>query len=47
MEGERGVQSVSARLPPYTSLKVDETAHLLVNPTQIHLFDLETGLAIR
>jgi multiple sugar transport system ATP-binding protein len=47
MEGERAVQSVSARLPPHTPLKVDETANLMVNPAQLHLFDLETGLAIR
>ena len=47
MEGEKAGQSVSARLPPTTPLKLDETAHLLVNPSQLHLFDLETGLAIR
>ena len=47
MEGEHAGQSVSARLPPTTQLKLDETANLMVNPTQLHLFDLETGLAIR
>ena len=47
MEGEKAGQTVSARLPPTTPLKVDETAHLLVNPSQLHLFDLETGLALR
>ena len=47
MEGEHAGQSVSVRLPPKTTLKLDETAHLLVNPSQLHLFDLETGLAIR
>jgi multiple sugar transport system ATP-binding protein len=47
MEGEHAGSSVSARLPPTTQLKLDETAHLMVNPTQLHLFDLESGLAIR
>jgi multiple sugar transport system ATP-binding protein len=47
MEGEKAGQTVSARLPPTTSLKVDDTAHLTVNPSQLHLFDLEGGLAIR
>ncbi|MEO8268062.1 MAG: sn-glycerol-3-phosphate ABC transporter ATP-binding protein UgpC [Ilumatobacteraceae bacterium] len=46
-EGEHAGQTVTARLPPTTTLKLDETAHLLVSPLQIHLFDLETGLAIR
>jgi multiple sugar transport system ATP-binding protein len=47
MEGEKAVQTLSARLPPTTALKVDETAYLTVDPTQLHLFDLESGLAIR
>jgi len=47
MEGETTGQSVSARLPPHTGLRIDDTAHLLVNPSQMHLFDLDTGLAIR
>ncbi len=47
MEGEHVGSSVSARLPPTTQLKLDDTAYLMVNPTQLHLFDLESGLAIR
>jgi multiple sugar transport system ATP-binding protein len=47
MEGEKAGQTVAARLPPTTQLKLDETAHLTVNPSQLHLFDLESGLAIR
>jgi multiple sugar transport system ATP-binding protein len=47
MEGETTGQSVSARLPPHTPLRIDDTAHLVVNASQLHLFDLETGLAIR
>ena len=47
MEGERAVQTVSVRLPPTTKLRVDDTAHLQINPSQLHMFDLETGLAIR
>jgi hypothetical protein len=47
MEGEKAGQTVAARLPPSTPLKLDETAHLLINPSQLHLFDLDTGLAIR
>ncbi len=47
MEGEKAGQTMSVRLPPTTQLKVDETAYLAVNPSQLHLFDLESGLAIR
>ncbi len=47
MEGEHAVQTVSVRLPPTTQLRVDDSAHLQVNPSQLHMFDLETGLAIR
>ena len=47
MEGESQAHTMSARLPPTTQLKVDDTAHLTVNPSQMHMFDLETGLAIR
>jgi multiple sugar transport system ATP-binding protein len=47
MEGESATQTLSARLPPTTALKVDDTAYLTVNPSQMHMFDLETGLAIR
>ncbi len=46
-EGSVSGQMVSARLPPHTQLLVDDIAKLHVNPTQMHLFDLETGLAIR
>jgi multiple sugar transport system ATP-binding protein len=47
MEGESATQTLSVRLPPKTALKVDDTAYLTVNPSQMHMFDLETGLAIR
>jgi multiple sugar transport system ATP-binding protein len=46
-EGGGTGHMVSARLPPHTQLLVDDTAKLHVNPSQMHLFDLETGLAIR
>ena len=46
-EGSGTGQMVSARLPPTTRLHVDDTAHLTVNPAQLHLFDIESGLAIR
>jgi multiple sugar transport system ATP-binding protein len=47
MEGEKAGQTVSVRLPPTTQLKLDEAAYLTVDPGQLHLFDLESGLAIR
>ena len=47
MEGEKAGHTVSARLPPTTQLKLDEAAYLTVDPGQLHLFDLESGLAIR
>jgi ABC-type sugar transport system ATPase subunit len=47
MEGEKAGHTVSARLPPTTQLKLDEAAYLTVDPGQLHLFDLEKGLAIR
>jgi hypothetical protein len=47
MEGETTGQSMSARLPPHTALRIDDTAHLLVDTSQMHLFDLDTALAIR
>jgi len=47
MEGETVGQMVSARLPPHTPLRIDDTAHLTINSSQLHLFDLESGLAIR
>jgi multiple sugar transport system ATP-binding protein len=47
MEGEKAGQMVSTRLPPSTSLKVDDTASLIIDPSQLHLFDLQTGQAIR
>ncbi len=47
MEGEKAGQTMSVRLPPTTALKIDETAYLTVDPSQLHLFDLESGLAIR
>jgi len=47
MEGETTGQSMTARLPPHTRLRIDDTAYMLIDPSQLHLFDLETGLAIR
>jgi len=47
MEGESTGQSITARLPPHTGLRIDDTAHLVVDPAQLHLFDLDTSLAIR
>ena len=46
-EGSASSQMVSARLPPTTQLRLDDTAKLHVNPEQMHLFDLVSGLAIR
>jgi multiple sugar transport system ATP-binding protein len=46
-EGNAKGQMVSARLPPQTGLRLDDFAELHVNPAQMHLFDLETSLAIR
>jgi multiple sugar transport system ATP-binding protein len=46
-EGAASLQTVSARLPPRTQLLVDDQASLRVNPSQMHLFDLQSGLAIR
>ncbi len=46
-EGHAELQSVSARLPPTTQLRVDDTVTLQVEAAQMHLFDLLTGLAIR
>jgi multiple sugar transport system ATP-binding protein len=47
MEGETTGQTLTARLPPHTPLRIDDTAYLSVNPSELHLFDLDTGLAIR
>jgi len=46
-EGGGHGQTIAARLPPTTKLRIDESAALLVNPEQMHLFDLESGLALR
>jgi multiple sugar transport system ATP-binding protein len=46
-EGGGTGQMLVARLPPKTSLRVDDIARLHVDAAQMHLFDLETGLAIR
>jgi multiple sugar transport system ATP-binding protein len=47
MEGGSHGQVVAARLPPTTKLLIDDMATLHVNGDQMHLFDLQTGLAIR
>ena len=47
LEGGSHGQTVSARLPPTTKLHVDDRATLHVSADQMHLFDLQTGLAIR
>ena len=44
--GVRG-QVMTARLPPTTKLHIDDTATLHLDGDQMHLFDLQTGLAIR
>jgi multiple sugar transport system ATP-binding protein len=46
-EGSGTGQTISARLPPHTKLRIDESASLQINPEQMHLFDMESGLAIR
>jgi multiple sugar transport system ATP-binding protein len=46
-EGGGGTRTVVARLAPTTKLVVGDTARLHVDTSQMHLFDLETGLAIR
>ena len=46
-EGGGHGQTIAARLPPTTKLRIDEAAALLINPEQMHLFDLESGLALR
>ena len=47
LEGGTTGQVMTARLPPTTKLHVDDTATLHVNGDQMHLFDLQTSLAIR
>ncbi len=47
MEGGTHGQMMTARLPPTTKLHLDDRATLHVNGDQMHLFDLQTGLAIR
>jgi multiple sugar transport system ATP-binding protein len=47
MEGGTHGQVMAARLPPTTKLLIDDMATLHVNGDQMHLFDLQTGLAIR
>jgi multiple sugar transport system ATP-binding protein len=47
MEGGTHGQVMAARLPPSTNLRIDDMATLHVNGDQMHLFDLQTGLAIR
>ena len=39
--------SATAKLPPTTQLRVGDTATLRVDTDKLHLFDLESGLAIR
>ncbi len=45
--GQGHLQTMAARLPPTTKLRVDDKATLHVSADQMHLFDLQTGLAIR
>ena len=47
LEGGTRGQVITARLPPTTKLHIDDTAALHVNGDQMHLFDMQTGLAIR
>jgi multiple sugar transport system ATP-binding protein len=47
LEGGTHGQVITARLPPTTKLHVDDTATVHVNGDQMHLFDLQTGNAIR
>ncbi|HEX2783512.1 MAG TPA: sn-glycerol-3-phosphate ABC transporter ATP-binding protein UgpC [Ilumatobacteraceae bacterium] len=47
MEGGTHGQVMTARLPPTTKLLVDDRATVHVNGDQMHLFDMQTGLAIR
>jgi multiple sugar transport system ATP-binding protein len=41
------MQTIAAKLPPATPLRIGDTARLRVDPNCVHLFDLHTGLAIR
>jgi multiple sugar transport system ATP-binding protein len=42
-----GNVSIVGRVSPATALRPGDTARLTVRPDQMHLFDVETGLAIR
>jgi hypothetical protein len=39
--------SLTARLPRSQPVKVDDAVVLAANPRDLHLFDLETGAALR
>ena len=47
LEGGTHGQVITARLPPSTKLHIDDSATVHVNGDQMHLFDLQTGMAIR
>ena len=48
LEGEvTTMQTVTAKLPPTTKLRIDDKATLHLDPAHIHLFDLHSGLALR
>jgi multiple sugar transport system ATP-binding protein len=47
LEGGTHGQVITARLPPTTKLHIDDSATVHVNGDQMHLFDLQTGMAIR
>ncbi len=47
LEGGTHGQVITARLPPTTKLHIDDHATVHVDGNQMHLFDLQTGLAIR
>ena len=47
LEGGTHGQVITARLPPSTKLHIDDNATVHVNGDQMHLFDLQTGAAIR
>jgi multiple sugar transport system ATP-binding protein len=47
LSGDSVATRFLARVDPHTTLQPDDTARLAIDTTKMHLFDLETGLAIR
>jgi multiple sugar transport system ATP-binding protein len=47
LEGGTHGQVMTARLPPTTKLHIDDKATVHIDGNQMHMFDLQTGLAIR